>query len=571
MSLRQTWDELLTQIIEHPDAASWRDFRRAFSLFYGVAQDARLSLRTLEKKARRIDPEAPAWRTWGDHTAMPAEGAGKVKPLRWRDVEVLARVWVEHFFPPAQREEQAQVLARRWADAYWACGGDPGPHYPRPAPAPRTGIGAATDTLAGSAAGTDTGAGDAVEVGVSSTPGVPTDTTTGTSALADGTWSEEMLASAESAVSEAGLPVDAVTGTSTPEAGGPMEGAASSASGTTAEPDLPEEAVTDPPALTDTSADEEVASSSEVFSSEEVASSGLPAVVVTATSTTSGGASGGGKALPVQAVPGNVNTGELTPVQLVPDEVEPPIYRRRRVVLLAGTAAVVLGVIGSLVFFNTRGGEHNDIAGGAPPSTSVSSPAAPAVPTSSASGKATKPSEAGPQPPAATGSGEGGTSSVLSGGATGGADGGTNADGGTDTGTPERNTTPDNKPTRDDVPNTTGSNSGGTSSPRPQTFVDATIEWSNDEETSTTDPKDPTAIVKVYPSYKLEYEGGHSAQYYRTAGIRVKCQVTGGRVIKTGTEYDGPGGRAGIWYLMDTQQWVPAVYVDTKRGSLPTC
>ncbi|QKW41071.1 hypothetical protein [Streptomyces microflavus] len=568
MSPQQTWDELLTQIIEDPDAASWRDFRRAFSLFYGVAQNARLSLRTLEKKARKIDPDAPAWRTWGDHTKRPSEGTAEVKPPRWRDVEVLARVWAEHFFPPAQREEHAGALVRRWADAYWACGGDPGPHYPRPAAAPRTGIGAAADSSVGPAAGTDTGTGDAVGTGVSSATGVPADTTTGTSALADGTSSQELSASAESAVPEAGLPVAGVTGTSAPEAGGPLEGAGSSASGVTAEPDLPEEAVTDPPALTDTSTDEEVLSSSAVFSSEEASSSGLPTVGFTATSTTSGGASGVGKTSPVQTVPGNVNTGELTPVKLVPDNVQHPIYRRPRVLLLAGTVAVVLGVIATLVFFNNRGGDHNDMAGGAPPSTSVSSPAAP---TSSASVKATKPSEAGLQPPAATGSGGDGTSSALSGGATGGADGGTNADGGTDTDTPDSNTTPETKPTRDDVPNTTGSNSGGTSTPRPQTFVDAAIEWSNDEETSTTDPKDPSAIVKVYPSYKLEYEGGHSAQYYRTAGIRVKCQATGGRVIKTGPEYKGPGGRAGIWYLMDTQQWVPAVYVDTERDSLPTC
>lgn len=38
MSPQQTWDELLTQIIEDPDAASWRDFRHAFSSFYKVAQ-----------------------------------------------------------------------------------------------------------------------------------------------------------------------------------------------------------------------------------------------------------------------------------------------------------------------------------------------------------------------------------------------------------------------------------------------------------------------------------------------------------------------------------------------------
>ncbi|WOP13589.1 hypothetical protein R2B67_35855 [Streptomyces cyaneofuscatus] len=559
MSPQQTWDELLTQIIEDPDAASWRDFRHAFSLFYGVAQNDGLSLRILESKARKIDPGTRAWRTWGDHTAMPAEGPGEVKPPRWRDVEVLARVWVERFFPSAQWEEQTRVFVRRWADAYWACGGNAGPHYPRPAPT-RTGIGAATDA----------GTGGAVETGMSSATGALPDTTTSTSALRDGTLSEELPASGESAVSEAGLPVAGVTGASAPEAGGPLEGAASSASGLTAEPDLPEEVVTQPSALTGTSTDEEVASSSEVFSSEEVASSGLPAAAVTATSTASGGASGVGKTSSVQGVPGDVNTGELTPVDLVPDEVEPPIYRRPRFVLLAGTtAAVVLGVIATLVFLNNRGGDRNDIAGGAPPSTSVSSPAAP---TSSASVKAsTKPSEAGPQPPAATGSGGDGISSVLSGGATGGADGGTNGDGGTDTGTPEGNTTPETKPTRDDVPNTTGSNSGGTSSPRPQTYVDATIEWSNDEETSTTDPKDPSAIVKVYPSYKTDYQGRHSAEYYRTAEIRVKCQATGGREIDTKSKYAGPSGRAGIWYLMDTQQWVPAVYVDTKRDSLPTC
>ncbi|MFE1545719.1 hypothetical protein ACFW61_35400 [Streptomyces microflavus] len=219
MSLRQTWDELLTQIIEDPDAASWRDFRRAFSLFYKVAQNDDLSLRTLEKKTRKIDPAAPAWRTWGDHTAMPAEGSGKVKPLRWRDVAVLARVWVEHFYPPAQREERAGALVRRWADAYWACGGDPGPHYPRPASPTRTGIGAAADSSVGPAAGTDAGTGAVVGTGVSSATGMPADTTTSTSALMAGTSSEELSASGASAMSEAGLPAAGVTGTSTPAVG----------------------------------------------------------------------------------------------------------------------------------------------------------------------------------------------------------------------------------------------------------------------------------------------------------------------------------------------------------------
>ncbi|MGW5658363.1 hypothetical protein [Streptomyces humi] len=117
---------------------------------------------------------------------------------------------------------------------------------------------------------------------------------------------------------------------------------------------------------------------------------------------------------------------------------------------------------------------------------------------------------------------------------------------------------------------TGSSGSSQTSTPEAQPYIDAAIAWSNDEDGST-DPKDPDAIVKVYDTYK-EGAGTSVHAYYRTDSIRVKCQVTGGRLIKLGDLYDGPKPhRDRIWYLMDTGEWAPAVYVDTRKDSLPTC
>ncbi|MFC8374018.1 hypothetical protein ACFUIT_39775 [Streptomyces sp. NPDC057239] len=116
---------------------------------------------------------------------------------------------------------------------------------------------------------------------------------------------------------------------------------------------------------------------------------------------------------------------------------------------------------------------------------------------------------------------------------------------------------------------TSGGSSGGTTT-QTQRYVAAKIEWSNDVD-GNPDPKDPKAIVKVYDSYK-DSAGTSVHQYYRTDSIRVKCQVTGGREFALGDFYNGPEPRRhGIWYLMDTGEWAPAVFVDTGKPSLPAC
>ncbi|AIR96187.1 hypothetical protein [Streptomyces glaucescens] len=115
----------------------------------------------------------------------------------------------------------------------------------------------------------------------------------------------------------------------------------------------------------------------------------------------------------------------------------------------------------------------------------------------------------------------------------------------------------------------TVSSTGGATGTQP--YVDAEIAWSNDEDAST-DPEDADAIVLVYPTYRTGYTGGFTGRYHRTDPIKVKCQVEGGRVIELGPYYTGPTPhRDGIWYLMSTGEWVPAVYVDTGEPGLPAC
>ncbi|MEU6348358.1 hypothetical protein ABZ896_03425 [Streptomyces sp. NPDC047072] len=191
------------------------------------------------------------------------------------------------------------------------------------------------------------------------------------------------------------------------------------------------------------------------------------------------------------------------------------------------------------------------------PSKGSPSPTASRTPSASSPGYATS---LGTEPAsdARSGSNSGGTTGSASGDTGSGATSGSPRSSGGSSGDTSGNTGP--------------STSGGTTTPDTQPYIDATIEWSNDEVGSTDDPKDPSAIVKVYDTY--EKGAGTSVHaYYRTAKIRVKCQVTGGRVIDLGDEYKGPEPpqRDGIWYRMDSGEWAPAVYVSTGKDSLPTC
>jgi hypothetical protein len=163
------------------------------------------------------------------------------------------------------------------------------------------------------------------------------------------------------------------------------------------------------------------------------------------------------------------------------------------------------------------------------------------------------------------GGGADGASSGTSTGTTGGTSGTGSASTGTSGGSGSSSST---SGSASGATGTASSGSGGTTENQP--YVAATIEWSNDVD-GNPDPKDPQAIVKVYDTYRKGVAATSAHAYYRTASIRVKCQVTGGRVIELGGQYNGPRGRDGIWYLMDTGEWAPAVYVDTGKPSLPSC
>ncbi|MFJ4633860.1 hypothetical protein [Streptomyces sp. NPDC088847] len=120
------------------------------------------------------------------------------------------------------------------------------------------------------------------------------------------------------------------------------------------------------------------------------------------------------------------------------------------------------------------------------------------------------------------------------------------------------------------LPGSTPSKAAPSKSSVAQPFIDSVIEWSNDEHPDAT-PEDPNTHVRVYDNYK-EGTGTNTHTYVWKESIRVKCQVTGGRLKNLGDYYSGPKPhRDRIWYRMDTGEWAPAVYVDTGKSSLPTC
>ncbi|MFJ8142654.1 hypothetical protein [Streptomyces sp. NPDC096013] len=127
MSNAQLWEELLAQLDEQPQDASWHLFRTALNAFYRVAEEQKdLSLRELEKRARRINSAGPAFSTWGLVVKAPRPGAEVTRP-EWKRVELLVQVWAKDFKYNAGRTRE---LLADWAHAYRQCGGDPGPDWP---------------------------------------------------------------------------------------------------------------------------------------------------------------------------------------------------------------------------------------------------------------------------------------------------------------------------------------------------------------------------------------------------------------------------------------------------------
>ncbi|MFD4866084.1 hypothetical protein [Streptomyces sp. NPDC058412] len=81
-----------------------------------------------------------------------------------------------------------------------------------------------------------------------------------------------------------------------------------------------------------------------------------------------------------------------------------------------------------------------------------------------------------------------------------------------------------------------------------------------------------STIVQVYSDYTDSAQGrgsltGHA--YDLGQDLVVQCQVAG-RAVPLG-DYRGPAQRNGLWYRMTTGEYIPAIYVDTGRDSLPTC
>ncbi|MFD3719807.1 hypothetical protein [Streptomyces sp. NPDC058674] len=110
------------------------------------------------------------------------------------------------------------------------------------------------------------------------------------------------------------------------------------------------------------------------------------------------------------------------------------------------------------------------------------------------------------------------------------------------------------------------------SAPPRQGSYPATFQWSDDGGGGGS----ASDIVNAYDVYDGRREDAKVVgSYNRNDSLVVACQVTGGRVIDVGTAYASPyTGREGVWYRMTSPKvnvWVPAVYVDTGRASLPAC
>lgn len=129
MSTSTPWHELLEQVRRHDGAGRWRDFREALSAFGAAGPD----FRTLNNAAEGIaasgeipgveaSPEISVWLTV---VSTRPQYAHRQPP--WEYVELLVRAWSAH---RRQQRHETEDLLRRWARAYEACGGDPGPVVP---------------------------------------------------------------------------------------------------------------------------------------------------------------------------------------------------------------------------------------------------------------------------------------------------------------------------------------------------------------------------------------------------------------------------------------------------------
>ncbi|WP_158708563.1 hypothetical protein [Streptomyces sp. NRRL S-244] len=217
--------------------------------------------------------------------------------------------------------------------------------------------------------------------------------------------------------------------------------------------------------------------------------------------------------------------------------------RRTRFLALVAAVAVVAAIgCGVLVLqrFGDSKGAGN--SAGAAPHAGTSAPITPITPSSPATASAPEPPATG----AAANPGPGGSPGRATAGAAGG--------GG--------NTTP--------APQTPKASLPGQKTPVADPMADSKhgryvsrIAWSDNG---------GSTVVQVYADYTDTDRGRGSAtghDYDIGQDIVVLCQVAG-RAVPLG-DYHGPAERNGWWYRMSTGEYIPAVYVDTGRESLPAC
>ncbi|MFJ3516700.1 hypothetical protein [Streptomyces sp. NPDC090131] len=140
-------------------------------------------------------------------------------------------------------------------------------------------------------------------------------------------------------------------------------------------------------------------------------------------------------------------------------------------------------------------------------------------------------------------------------------------------------------PSRPGTPTSAGAGDGGKTTPATRTPEESSPRLRQPAVDPTTDSKPGwylsriawsdnrgTTLVQAYADYTDSDDGRGSATghgYDIGQDIVVLCQVVGRR-ISLG-EYEGPAERNGLWYRMSTGEYIPAVYVDTTKASLPSC
>lgn len=225
--------------------------------------------------------------------------------------------------------------------------------------------------------------------------------------------------------------------------------------------------------------------------------------------------------------------------------------RRKRLVAVAAAVAVVVTIgCGVVVLrgFGDAKGEGN--SAGAAPHASISAPVTPGSPASASASASAPPAASGTD--TAASSGPGGNPGQAAGGVAGA--------GGNPTPAAQPSATPLTPKTSPPSPKPPVVDPATDS--KPGRYV-SRIAWSDNG---------GSTVVQVYADYADTDHGRQSATghgYDIGQDIVVLCQVAG-RAVPLG-DYHGPAARNGLWYRMSTGEYIPAVYVDTGKDSLPAC